>query len=471
MPKNSPVLSKMNPSDPSPSSELTIVGGGITGLALAYLSARAGARVRVIEKGSHFGGLLRTFDVGGNKLEFYYHHFFNHDAEINWLIQELGLEDKLIFRNSTMGVFRDGKIYDFNTPLDLLAFRPMNFLDKFRFGLTSLFLGKMANWRKFEDIPARKWLEKWAGKSSTTSLWNPMLNIKFGPYAEQVPLSWMIGRLKQRLGSRNSGGKEELGYLKGSLQVLLDALLAKLEELGVELIADNALEGVEIKENSLKAICTQKGRIEGGDFVFTLPGVYLKDLLQAGAPDLAHKLSEIRYFGALCLLLETDKALSHIYWLNIADPGFPFGGIIEHTNFIPPSNYGGKHLTYLSRYFAPEDPLAQMSREEVMELMLPALERIYPGFRREDIQKVHLFKTMTAATVCDLGFSEKVPNGKSEIEHLFLANMAHIYPDERSTNNSIRVAAELSKVLGWGEYAEKIPYGSSLSGKIGLVSG
>lgn len=455
------------PSQETTPRSLTIVGGGITGLVLAYLTAKAGAKVRLIEKSTHFGGLLQTFDLGGNKLEYYYHHFFNHDAEILWLVKELELEDKLIFYPSTMGVFRDGKLYNFNSAKDLLQFRPINFVDKIRFGLTSLFLGTIANWRKFEGVSARKWLGNWAGKSSTTSLWNPMLNIKFGPYADKVPLAWMIGRLKQRLGSRNKRGKEELGYLEGSLDVLLQALLKKLEELGVELTAENALEGLEIEGNSLKAIKTQQGKIEGGDFIFTLPGIYLQEMISQ-VPRLAAKISSIKYFGALCLILETNRPLSDVYWMNVADPGFPFGGIIEHTNFIPSSNYQGRHITYLSRYFAHEDPLAKMPKEKVIELMLEKLPQIYPGFQHEWIEDIHLFRTMTAATVCDLNFSERVPSCKTEVEHLFLANMAHIYPDERSTNNSIRVAAEAAKVLGWGSYADDIPYGSSLSGKIGF---
>ncbi|MCI4671333.1 MAG: NAD(P)/FAD-dependent oxidoreductase [Bacteroidia bacterium] len=457
-----------NPSSQDNLKKLTVIGGGITGLATAYLAAKAGAEVTLIEKSVHFGGLLRTFETGGEKLEFYYHHFFNHDAEINWLIRQLDIAHKLLYKQSTMGVFRDGKIYDFNSAMDLLAFRPMNFLDKIRFGLTSLFLGKVADWRNYEGVPARNWLEKWAGKSAASSLWNPMLNIKFGPYTDEVPLSWMVGRLKQRLGSRNSGGKEELGYLDGSLDVLLQALLDSLQKMGVNLMPGNALTALHVENGELKGISTEKARIEGGNFVFSLPGTHLIRFLPDNTPKLKKDLSAIKYFGALCLVLETSRPLSEIYWMNVADPGFPFGGVIEHTNFISPAHYAGKHITYLSRYFAHDDPLASMDQKEVEALMLPALKRIFPELQPDWIRDIQMFRTMTAATVCDLDFSKRVPPCKTEIKHLFLANMAHIYPDERSTNNSIRVAAETCKVLGLGAEAEKIPYGSSLSGKIGF---
>ncbi|MGC4058992.1 MAG: hypothetical protein QM743_12885 [Chitinophagaceae bacterium] len=44
--------------------------------------------------------------------------------------------------------------------------------------------------------------------------------------------------------------------------------------------------------------------------------------------------------------------------------------------------------------------------------------------------------------------------------------MSHIYPDERSVNNSIRIAAEALNKMGID--ATCVPYNRSLSGKIGF---
>lgn len=449
------------------SQRLTVIGGGITGLATAYLAAKAGADVTVIEGSDTFGGLLNTFEIGGNRLEFFYHHFFTHDAEINWLIQELGIADKLQYISTTMGTYRQGKIYDFNGAMDLLKFKPMSFMDKMRFGFTTLYMGKVAEWESFEDVSCMEWFYKYAGKGATDALWKPMLEIKFGPYADQVPLAWMIGRMRQRLGSRKQGD-EKLGYLEGSLYTLLEALMAKLEAMGVKLVKGAPVEEFLVEDNKLLGIKTPKGEFRGGKFVATIPSIYLAPLLKPVAPTLAAKLDEVEYFGAVCTILETDRKLSDIYWLNVADEGFPFGGVIEHTNFIPPEQYGGKHLTYLSRYFAMNEDLAQMSTDEIAKVMIPPLKKIYPAFDEAWIQNVHIFRTYTAATVCDLNFSEKVPNSATDIEDLYIANMVHIYPDERSVNNSIRVAAESCKTMGFEGVS--VPANASLSGKIGFDS-
>ncbi len=50
---------------------LVILGGGATGLVAAYLAARAGHSVVVLEGTAEPGGLLGTFPIGSTRLEHY----------------------------------------------------------------------------------------------------------------------------------------------------------------------------------------------------------------------------------------------------------------------------------------------------------------------------------------------------------------------------------------------------------------
>jgi protoporphyrinogen oxidase len=275
----------------------------------------------------------------------------------------------------------------------------------------------------------------------------------------------MIGRMRQRMNSRKSGD-ERLGYLEGSLQLLLDTLLEKLKQLNVELVPNAPVEKITFENNRVTAINTPFSNYTGKNFLFTIPGTYLAPLLEKEQPQLARRLSSIQYFGAVCVILELSQPLSDIYWLNIADEGFPFGGIIEHTNFIAEREYNGSHIAYLSRYFAGEEAIASMTEEEIKGMMIKQLPKIYPGFDNSRIKNSFVFRTNTAATVCDLNFSEKVPGCKTEIDNLYIANMSHVYPDERSTNNSIKIAAEALRCMGISTgVPEKT---NSLSGKIGF---
>lgn len=448
------------------SKKLIVAGGGITGLSIAYIASKSDYEITVLEASDKMGGLLNTFEIENNHLEYFYHHFFTHDEEINWLIKDLGIEDKLIFNKTNMGVYRDGEIFDFNTPIDLLRFKPINFIDKLKFGFSSLYLSYLADWHDYENVSALSWLKKYAGKTTTEALWKPMLDVKFGPYADQVPLSWLIGRLKQRLSSRKKG-EELLGYLKGGLQTLLDELLKKLKESGnVTLEVNSPVNDLTIKNNTLQEVLTPNGKYQGDKVILTFPTTYIKKLFHKGYPKLYRDLDSHEYFGAICTILKLKEPLSDIYWLNVAEEGFPFGGVIEHTNFISPRAYNGKNIVYLSRYFALDEPISDLNDEEIKKIMTDKLNVMYPELCSNSIEDIYVFKSKTAAPVIHLNYSETVLPCNLPIENLFLANMMHIYPDERSVNNSIRVASEACRVMGIP--SDFVPKGNSLAGKIGF---
>ena len=420
---------------------LLVVGGGITGLAIAYIASRSGWDVTVLEGSPTLGGLLNTFPVGGSRLEYYYHHFFTHDAEINWIINDLGIEDHLLFRRTRMGVFREGAIYDFNTPFDLFKFRPIAAADKARFAATSVYLSRWARYEDYEGVAALDWFFRHAGQSTTKSLWEPLLRVKFGSVADQIPLSWMIGRLRQRATSRRRG-VEKLGYLDGSLQRLLDSLVGKMSRVSVRFLTDTPMTAIDVVDGVARAVRSGEKRFDADKIVLTIPSIYLADAIREHDADLADRLARIEYLGGVCTVLELSRPLSDIYWLNVAHEGFPFGGVIEHTNFIPADRYRGVHIAYLSRYFTWDEEIGRQNSQKIEETMIAPLTRVFPDFDPNRIEQTHVFKTSTAATVCDLNFSEKIVDCRLPIENLFLANMMHVYPDERSTNNSIRVAAE-----------------------------
>lgn len=445
--------------------DLTVVGGGITGLAAAYIAAKSGLKVRVLEGSNSFGGLIKSFELGGTELECFYHHFFLHDKELNWLLKELNLEGKILSKQTSMGVYTQGTVFKFSTLWDLLRFKPLNLIGKARFVLCTVYLGMFSKWRKNEHISALKWFQKWSGKKVTESIWQPLLKVKFGRFSETVPLSWMIGRLRQRFGSREAGS-EKLLYLDGSLDVLLQALLERLNSLNVELVLNAKVEDLIVNDNQLKGVKANNIDYLSKQTLFTIPSNIINQLANNYDKNFHQKNFNIEYFGAVCVILELTESLSPVYWLNIADQNSPFGGIIEHTQFIPSSNYNNRHVVYLSKYFSLDEEIATMSNSDIEDLMLKHIKTIFPAFKSESIMNTHVFKSNTAATVCDLNFSKKVPSVKSDIENLFICNMAHVYPDERSVNNSIRIASNACELMGIK--TEFVPKGSSLSGQIGF---
>ena len=77
-----------------------IIGGGVAGMVAAYRLSQQGHQVGLYEASPFLGGLVRTFEPGGDTLEAFYHHIFSTDTTIVDLIEELGLDRQFAARVS-----------------------------------------------------------------------------------------------------------------------------------------------------------------------------------------------------------------------------------------------------------------------------------------------------------------------------------------------------------------------------------
>ena len=128
--------------------KIVIIGAGVAGLAAAYDLAGRGHEVDVVEAGPVIGGQVRTFEVGGGRLESFYHHLFLSDTEIVALLGELGLGDELQWIDSNVGLHAGGKAYPFVGPVDLLRFDQVSLITRVRLGLAALWLRRQTDWHR-----------------------------------------------------------------------------------------------------------------------------------------------------------------------------------------------------------------------------------------------------------------------------------------------------------------------------------
>src|SRR5688572_14009981 len=223
-----------------------VIGGGYAGLTAALRLAQQGHRVTLWERSSHFGGQAIAFPVPGSHLEHFYHHLFQSDTEIAGLIHELGIGDNLLWLPSNVGYFADGKIYPLNGALDVLKLGIIPFHDRVRLGAVTAYLQRVKNWERFEKITAEKWLKRALGERAYKRTLGAQLDAKFGKYQHDVAMVWFWGKIWLRTTSRKSPlDQEKLGYIKGSFNVVTDAIVAGARQAGAELNAGTALSGLD----------------------------------------------------------------------------------------------------------------------------------------------------------------------------------------------------------------------------------
>ncbi|MPZ23489.1 MAG: FAD-dependent oxidoreductase, partial [Dehalococcoidia bacterium] len=213
---------------------LAVVGAGVAGLAAAYRLLQRGHEVTILEASPFIGGQVRTFETDGDRLEAFYHHLFKSDTTITSLIEELGLGDDLLWRESKVGLYHKGRIHDFVTPTDLLRFSPVSIIDRARLGLAAVYLQRQKDWRKYEGITAREWMVRAVGRRAYDVVWGPLLRGKYGVFADEVGMTWFWGKVFLRFASREGGftSREKLGYLRGSFGRYIEALTQRIRDLG-----------------------------------------------------------------------------------------------------------------------------------------------------------------------------------------------------------------------------------------------
>ena len=431
-----------------------IIGGGAAGLAAAYELTKQGHYAEVFEAAPFLGGQASTFEVGGGQLERGYHHLFVSDTAMTELIHELGLGDQLAWLESKVGFYHSGRIWDFATPMDLLRFKPLTLLQRLRLGLWTFALQKTRNWQKFEGVTAQDWLTRHLGADTYRTIWEPMLRGKFGEYYDQISMTWLWGKIYLRVASREKGlQKERLGYPMGSFGEVFDRLGERIVQQGgavhisarvnrVAVDDDGGATGLEVQ------LAGQEAEVREYDAVIaTTPSYVFTRLVSDLPPDYLDKLVNVRYLAAVLIILTLDRPLSPKYWLNIADRSLPFVGLIEHTNMIDPSLYGGRHIVYLTNYTARESDLYQKNDAELLEDFIPHLQKINPEFDRSWIREYYHHKVDGAQPIIGVNYSQRIPDHRTPIRNLYLANTTQIYPEDRGTNYSVRMGRQVAEMV------------------------
>lgn len=414
--------------------KIAIVGGGLSGLAVAYFLSKKGYAVTVFEKEKTLGGELASIDVGGEwPVEKYYHHLFPIDAKTKTLFAELRLPAKLKWHESRVSVLKNGRFYPFSTPADLLRLPFLSLWTKLRLGAGALFLSHWPCGRSFQKITAQKLIAKLMGRSAWTDFWQPMFELKFGRETMRVAGVWFWRRLRDRLSGRKKG--EFLGYPDGGFGILIDTLSQKIIENGGQ---------IKTGQSVTKIIPQKQGYfLVDQRFDGVIAAVPLPICLQIMPSKAVSKsLSQIKHLAVLEVLLELKKPLTGYYWTNVLDRNLPFVVIAEHTNLVS-SAYYGRSILYLGRYLSARDPLFQKTDQEVIEIFTAALFRICPK-ARGNITKTHVFRDATAQPLVEPGYQK--PKPETALPNLFFLSATQIYPKDRGLEG---VLTEVEKLVNY----------------------
>ena len=432
---------------------IDIIGAGISGLSTAYYLSRAfetaqdrKIEIHVWEKDATPGGLAGTFTTPDFTVEKFYHHIFKRDRDLQDLIAEVGLGNDMVWRPAATGAYYFRQPYRLSSPLDLLRFKPLPFFDRLRLGWMAVHARTVRDWRQLDDISCREYIHEVAGKEVYRVVWEPLFRGKFGTYADSVSAAWLWSKLVDRGGSRNSQGHELLGYLRGGMGRMFEAIVAALQRNGHHVHFGQAVKRLQGTAEQITGIETSAGTFQTDAVIGCVQLPQLAELLPEQAAAYRDSLGKIGFLSNVCLVLTLTQTLSDFYWTNVTEPDAPFIGIIEQTNWAEGADFRGKHVVYISAYVAPDDPRLQMDGSALLQQYLPAIRKMFPQFSDTMVEAAVVWTAKYAQPIVAVGYRRLVPEIQSPLRNLFVCTMAQIYPHDRQMSNGVALARKTADI-------------------------
>lgn len=427
--------------------DIAIIGAGMTGLTAGLRLSQKGHRVTVYEKEPFIGGLASSVGAGSADTDRFYHHIFVSDSEILALIDELGLNESLGWYEPKNAIYLDNHLHPFTSPVDLLLFKPLDFISRIRMGLLVLTSRFIRDYTPFETVTAKDWIVKRSGRKAYEKIWEPLLKSKFDIDSDYVSGTWIWNKFKLRGSSRGKNiGKEKLGYMDNGFIILLEKMADYIKQLGGSISLSGEVISIRKNENGKFEIKTSAGAFIHDKVLFTGAPKLLSGICPELPSDYSSTLVNIKHKANICLLLELEKSLSPYYWITVSQKDFPFVLVIEHTNLVGTCGYGS-NIVYLSRYCDMTDPLYSLPEDEIISRFVDGLKIIFPDFDENNIINATLSKAPFAQPVVTLKYGSRIPDLKTPVDGLFLASMSQIYPEDRGLNYAARLGEKAANEM------------------------
>jgi len=425
-------------------SRVVVIGAGAMGLAAAHRAAQLGHEVDLIEVDSVPGGMAAHFDFGPLSIERFYHFVCKSDEPTFALMRELGIGDKMRWRGTSMGYFINGKIYPWGDPISLLMFPHLSLMAKIRTGLQMFLTTKSKTFKSIESKTARQWLEGGSGKEVYNTLWKRLMNLKFYELADDISASWIATRVRRIGNSRRSLFQEELGYIEGGSQTLVDALVSAYTSKGGRMHLATSVEKVETDSGKVTGV-TAGGRFFPADAVISTVPTPLISTLVPDLPEASKaQYDAIRNIGVVCLIFRLKKSVSKHFWINIIDETIEIPGVIQFSNLRPVDDT----VVYVPYYMPVTQPKWQWSDQQFIDEAFGYIRKVNPDITGSDFIDAKVGRLKYAQPVCEPNFLDKLPPIQTPIAGLQIADTCYYYPEDRGISESVRYGRDMAEAVG-----------------------
>lgn len=464
--------------------KIVIIGAGPAGLTAAkeLTKATADYSITVLEMSNDIGGISRTVEYNGNRMDMGGHRFFSKDDKVmNWWREILPVQGKpsyddkllgretrlekggpdpeltekvMLFRNRISRIYYKNKFFDYPITMKPQTFINMGLASTIKAGISYIY----ACCVKRDENSLENFYVNRFGKVLYSMFFEGYTEKVWGRHPKDISADWGSQRVKglsipavvRDMFHKAFGGKksknvetsliEEFWYPKLGPGQLWEAVAEDVENKGVEIRKSCTVTGIHKSDNKIDYLIvdTPQGeeKIETDYVISSMP---LKDLVQ-GMNEVPADISRIacglpyRDFVTVGLLLDRlkiknktkIKTMNNIVpdcWIYVQDTGVRLGRIQIFNNWSPYMVKDPEHKIWIGlEYFCTEgDAFWNMSESECVDMAVNELKEM--GVIDEDakISDSHREKVKKAYPAYFDTYSEidKLIKYLNEIDNLF----------------------------------------------------
>src|SRR4051794_448584 len=425
-------------------SRIVVLGAGPMGLAAAQRAVTLGHEVDLIEADSKVGGMAAHFDFSGTSIERFYHFVCKSDTPTFALMEELGIGDKMRWVDTSMAYYSHGKVHKWGDPVSLLMYPHLTLIEKFRTGLQMFLTTRARNFDRIEHLTSRQWIEGGSGKSVYDKLWRRLQELKFYEYADHVSASWIATRIKRIGNSRKSIFQEQLGYVDGGSETLVEAVADDIRRKGGRIHLKTPAERIVVDSGRVTAVLAGGRQYPADAVICTVPIPLVNNLVPDLPQSWKDKYDAIRNIGVVCLLFKLRKSVTPHFWLNIIADDIDIPGIIEFSNLRPLS----ETIVYVPYYMPVTQPKWGWKDQQFIDEAFGYIKRINPEIGDDDVLDAKVGRLRHAQPICEPHFRDKLPPVQTPIHGLQIADTCYYYPEDRGVAESVRLGRRMAEESG-----------------------
>jgi protoporphyrinogen oxidase len=300
---------------------------------------------------------------------------------------------------------------------------------------------KSGNFDRIEHLTSRQWIERGSGKSVYNKLWKRLQDLKFYEFADEVSASWIATRIRRIGNSRRSIFQEQLGYIDGGSETLVEAIADDIRRKGGRIHLRTPAERVIVEHGRVTAV-RAGGRDYAADAVIsTVPIPLVNHLIPDLPQDWKDRYAAIRNIGVVCLLFKLRKSVTPHFWVNIVSDDVDIPGIIEFSNLRPV----GETIVYVPYYMPITQPKWGWTDPQFIDEAFIYIKRINTKIGDGDLIDAKVGRLRHAQPICEPNFRAKLPPVQTPIDGLQVADTCYYYPEDRGVAESIRFGRRMAE--------------------------